>query len=190
MILLVGSMTISSRGRCAGRLPRLTLRSRPARRCQRRVGLLGRGFAGRDRRLQVFEPEIELVLVELLRLPTEVIAPKLAQHVGETLVLGRISVPLGDSSIALTAICCFSARSAASSACSRSISPMRSPVESVMQRSNDRRRHGSSADHPVASQLVPSRITASPEAHARAACGRATIAALRAGRRAGPATGA
>ena len=51
-----------------------------ARRCQRRVGLLGRGLARGDRRFQVLKAEIELVVVELLRLPPEVIAPELAQH--------------------------------------------------------------------------------------------------------------
>src|ERR1700682_5576131 len=43
----------------------------------------GRGSVSRrgDRGLQVLEAEIELILAQPLRLPPEVIAPKLAQHV-------------------------------------------------------------------------------------------------------------
>src|SRR5690606_23724953 len=43
----------------------------------------------------------ELILVELLRLAPEVIAPQLAQHVEQTLVLGRHSITFGDGGIAL-----------------------------------------------------------------------------------------
>ena len=59
----------------------------PARRCQRRVGLLHCGLSRGDRGLQVLEAEIELILAQPLRLPPEVIAPKLAQHVQQTFVL-------------------------------------------------------------------------------------------------------
>src|SRR6185295_9323700 len=86
-VLAGGSMTTSSRGRCAGRWPRLTRRCRMRDAGQRRVGLLHTGFTGGDRGLQVLEPEIELVVAQALGLASEVIAAELTQHVEQALVV-------------------------------------------------------------------------------------------------------
>ena len=66
-----------------------------ARRCQHRVRLLLRRFAGRDRCLQILQTEIELVLAQALRLAPELIALQLAQCVQQTVVLLHETYPLG-----------------------------------------------------------------------------------------------
>ena len=78
-----GSMTISSRGRCAGRWPRLT-RALPSVRDAVSVAsaFSSCGFAGGDRGLQVLEPEVELVLAQTLRLAPEVVAAELSAACG------------------------------------------------------------------------------------------------------------
>ena len=58
-----------------------------ARRCQRRVRLLLRRLAGRNRSLQILQTEVELVLAQALRLAPEVIALQLPQRVQQTVIL-------------------------------------------------------------------------------------------------------
>lgn len=80
--------SLSSHERCADRLPRLTLRSRLCDAKSVALAFSGRSFAGRDRRLQVLEAEIELIAAELLRFATEVIAPE-AVAIDHHVDLGR-----------------------------------------------------------------------------------------------------
>ena len=96
------SIRTSTRGRCAGRAPRLRRRTRGGR----GVSLLlkaasSRRLGGRGGLLEVLQAELQLVGVELLRAAAELPALQLPDQEPQLLDLGLCRVTLDQSSIVL-----------------------------------------------------------------------------------------
>jgi hypothetical protein len=74
----------------------------PARRCQRRVGRLFGGLAGGNRQLEILERQVQLLIVDPFRSPTELCSLKLTDDMPEPLDLPHPAVSIGDSDVSLS----------------------------------------------------------------------------------------